>query len=405
MAYSATDHDAVLKDYYTPERVNELSYYENPFYGMVKKRKQGGRKYIQPVEIQRPGGGSASFAKAKANQTKSKFEDFQLTRVKTYQLATVENEIIEASADDESAFLPAFDEFNRAFSACGDKIAKQMFRTKGGSIGKIGATTTLGGAVIVLDDPADAFNFYIDQLITLSATDGTGTERDTADTLAVTAIDRESGEITVAENISTVSGAALGDFIFTDGDYGACYSGLADWLPTDRTVLGTSFYGVTRSIDEDRLGGIYRDSTGEGIDEALIKLVATVAKHGGKTDCVMMNPELASDLQLIWNGKRTIQEVETKVTPTIGFSGFRVNVAGGRTVTIYGDRNCPSNRIYALQMNTWTLWHAGSCPGFLMQRYGSILRPVETADDWESRIGAYLNLGCSAPGWNGVAKV
>jgi hypothetical protein len=405
VAYGATDHDAVLKDYYTTERVNELSYYENPFFGMVKKRKQGGRKYVQPVEIQRPGGGSGSFAKSKANQTRSKFEDFNLTRVKTYQLATVENEIIEASADDESAFLPAFDEFNRAFSACGDKIAKQMFRTKGGNIGVIGATTNVATAVIVLADPADAFNFYIDQLVTLSATDGTGTELDSGDTLAVTAIDRESGEITVAENINTVSGAAVGNFIFTDGDYGTCYSGLADWLPVDRSVLGTAFYGVTRSIDEDRLGGIYRDSTGEGIDEALIKLVATVSKHGGKTDCVMMNPELASDLQLLWNGKRTITEVETRVTPTIGFAGFKVNIAGGRTVTIYGDRNCPSNRIYALQMNTWTLWHAGDCPGFLMKRYGSILRPVENADDWESRIGAYLNMGCSAPGWNGVAKV
>lgn len=409
MSYTATDHDAVLKDWYTDERIQDLSAYHNPFFGMVKKEMQGGRKYVQPIDIQLPGGGSASYAKSRTNQTKSLWEAFELTRVTQYQLATVGNHVIRATQNDRAAFLPAFKEFDRAFRACGDKIARQMFRTTGGSIGRISTSTTLAGADIVLTDPADAFNFYVGQLLTSDTVDGGGTETDSGDTLAVTAVDVENGIITVAENIDTVSGIAHGDYLFTDGDYGACMAGLASWLPVDRSVLSTPFYGVTRSTHEDKLGGIYLDASAMQIDEAIIKLVAKVHKHGGMVDRVLGNPETLSDLQLLWNGKRQMTDVEARVSPVVGYPGFKVNVPGGGAVEFYSDRNCPSNRLYALQMDTWTLYHAGECPGFLLKGLGSaysgILLPVADADDWESRIGGYFNLGCSAPGFNGVAKL
>jgi hypothetical protein len=400
-----TAFDAVLKDHYTPEKVRELSAYNNPLFAMIRKKKAGGKKYIQPVEFQKPGGGSATFSTAKTNQTVSKYEDFQLTRKKRYQLVTIDNETIEASADNPDAFLSAFDEFDRGFKGFGEVVNSQIYRTGGGSIGRIASSTTLTGPTIVLTDPADAFNFYIGQKVVLSDADGTGTIRDSSDTLEVTDIDRENGEITVAENINTVSGAAANDFIFTEGDHGACISGLASWLPTDRSGLGTTFFSVDRSQDEERLAGIYMDGTGMALDEVLIKLVARIGKHGGQPNWLLMNPETLSDMMLLWNSKGVVmQPVKTELTPTIGFKGFEVNV-GGQDVTIYKDRSCPSSRVYALQSDTWTLWHTGPMPGFLNEKAGSILRVVEDADSYETRIGAYMQLGCSAPGWNGVAAI
>jgi hypothetical protein len=413
MAYGISDHDAVLKDHYTKEKVRDLSYFNNPFFGMVKKKKQGGRRYVQPVKLQRPHGGSAVLSTAITNQTKSRFEDFLLTRVKRYQVATVENEVMMASMEDEDAFLPAFDEFDEAFKTCGDVIAKQMFRTKGGSIGRIATTTTLAGADCILTDPADVFNFYIGQKCTSDTVDGGGTETDSGDTLEVIAIDVENYTVTFGENIDSVSGIAQGDFLFTQGDYGATMAGLESWMPVlnRATVLAADFYGVTRTAWGEKLGGVYYDGTGVQIDEVVIKLVTKVVKHGGMPNCIIANPETIGNLQLLWNGKRQLHEIEYRVSPTVGFPGFKCVVPGATgPITFHGDRNCPENRLYALQMDTWTLWHAGACPGFLLRSlgnsaYGGILLPGATTDDWQSRIGGYYNLGCSAPGFNGVAQL
>ena len=79
---------------------------------------------------------------------------------------------------------------------------------------------------------------------------------------------------------------------------------------------------------------------------------------------------------------------------------------GGRAVDVYGDRNCPSNRFYELQLNTWTLWHTGDLINWLGESYtGMRIMPSQNDDSGESRLGGYMNLGCSAPGYNGVAKI
>jgi hypothetical protein len=83
----------------------------------------------------------------------------------------------------------------------------------------------------------------------------------------------------------------------------------------------------------------------------------------------------------------------------VGFSGYRA-IVGGRSVKIYPDRNCPSNRIYALQLDTWTLWHSGELVNWLGESYtGSKLQPSQNEDSAEARLGSYQN------GWNGVAKI
>src|SRR5689334_15831638 len=126
MSYTATDFDAMLKDQYTTEKVHELTYYENPALGMTKKKRRGGRRYIQPVMFGHPGGASASFSKAKTNQFGSKYEDFQITRAKQFQLVTLDNELYLSAQDDLDAFEPAFDEFDKGFRGLAQKINRRL---------------------------------------------------------------------------------------------------------------------------------------------------------------------------------------------------------------------------------------------------------------------------------------
>lgn len=413
MTLDSTAYDAVLKDYYTRDKIEEQSFYDNPFYAMVPKKMAGGRRYPQPVEFGRPTNANATFTTAMTNATNSKYEDFLLTRVDQYQRVLVDHELLLATEKADEAFQPAFDEFDKGFRGLGEKMSRRLYRTSTGSIGQM-ANSSVATSVITLADKADAFNFEVDTVLQFSDTDGSAL-LDSGETLTVTAVDTEAGTVTVNANLNTISGIGTNDFIYTAGDHNLGLSGLEDWLPVSNraTKLAASFFGVTRSANPVRLGGVFLDGTSlGGIDEILIKLIAKQAKHGGRPSHVFMNPETFSDLQLLANGKTFIsQSIETQVRGAdgdyvIGFPGLKVNI-GGFNVRVYGDVSCPSNRIYSLQMNTWKLWHTGPLPLFLGEKFlgGRILKLAETEDSLEARIGAYCQLGNSAPGKNAVASV
>lgn len=407
-----TVYDAILKDYYTKDKLIEQSYAENPFFAMVEKKRAGGKRYIQPIEYGNPGGNSADFVTAMSVNTTSKFTDFIGTRSKQYQRVVIDHETLLSTENPEEAFQPAFEEFDRGLRSLGEKVSRRLYRTVGGNIGKLSAIST---NTFTLADKANAFNFSIDQTIAFSDTDGTGSLRDSGDTTTVTGIDYETGIITCADTLATkITGIATTDYVFPKGDYGQCMAGLEDWLPVDNrsTKLATSFYGVTRSADAARLGGLYMDGTTfGGIDEVLIKGVARVAKHGGRVTHIFMNPETMSDLQLLATSKVFVMQSFTSMMKvdgmvlSIGFSGMKVTI-GDRVVSIYGDRSCPSNRIYMLELPSWRLWHTGDLPGFLGEKFtGSILKLAESEDSLEARVGCYAWLGCKAPSHNLVAQV
>lgn len=412
-----TSQDALLKDYYTEDKLKEQSYGENPFFAFVKKERgqmAGGRRYVQPVEFGHPGGSSADYAKAMTNGTASKYEDFLIPRKKQYQKVEVEHELMFSTGSTKEAFRKALDEFDRGLKGLGEKVGRRLYRTQGGAMGQM-ANASVNSTQIQLADPASVFNFHIGDTLVFSDTDGTGSLRDSGDTTTVTEVDHENYLITCADNLQTkITGIAATDYVFQDGDYNACLAGLEDWLPVaDRsTKLAASFNSVTRSAAPVYLGGVYMDGTTfGGLDEVIIKLCGKLGKYGAQTSHIFANPESLSDLELLSNSKmRIVSELNSKIVGEsgevlVGFSGYRAIVAG-RSVKVYGDRNCPSNRLYALQLDTWTLWHSGNLINWLGEQYtGSKLKMSEDADSAEARLGSYMNLGCSAPGWNGVAKI
>lgn len=402
MALDTTAYDPILKEHYVKKKIHELADLGRaPFLAMVPKNtKAGGKRIVQPIDYDNPSGGSATIAKAITNAGNSQYEDFQLTVSTNYQIANIDNLTIESSQTDENAFKPAIREIDKAFKAAGRRDAWQIYRTKGGAKGQV-ANTSYATTVLTLIDKADAFNFQKGDVITADTVDGGGTEH--SGTLTVDSLQREDGTVTMTANLSTgISAIATNDYLFAEGDYDGNIAGLASWLPAGSgrsTALSTAFYGVTRSTDADRLGGIYRDSSGEPLDEALQKLTASVVKHGGQPDCVFMNPETLSDLELLLGAK---VRYGSETVAGIGFEHIKVSVAG-RTLKLYGDVNCPSNRMYVLQMDTWTLHSVGPTPHFL-QRDSLLLRSA-TADTYEVRVGGYRQLGCSAPSFNGVAAL
>jgi hypothetical protein len=415
--HNLTNQDKILKEWYTDDKLKEMSYGENPLYGFIRKERgkaATGRRYVQPIEFAHPDGSSADFVKAMTNGTSSQYEDFLIPRKKQYQRVQVDQELLFATEDTRGAFQKAMNEFDRGLRGLGEKIGRRMYRTQGGSMGQMN-NSTVATAVITLLDKASAFNFMIGQTLAFSTTDGTGSLLDGGDTTTVTSVAFEDGLITCADTLNTkIAGITTTSFVFMDGDYNACLAGLESWLPVDgrSAALAASFNNVTRSQMPELLGGIFMDGTSMGgLDEVIIKLVGKIGKYGGQTSHVFANPESLSDLELLSNSKmRIVGDLNSKIIGgdgdiLVGFSGYRA-IVGGRSVKIYPDRNCPSNRLYALQLDTWTLWHTGDLINWLGEMAtGSKLQPSQNDDALEARLGAYMNLGCSAPGWNGVAKI
>lgn len=110
MALDMTSFDSALKAHYTDDMVMNLVYKDNPLLALMSKYESfGGKNLPIPLLYGNPQGRSATFATAQSvgASSSSKIEDFVLTRVKDYAIATIDNETLEASKGNANAFMEA----------------------------------------------------------------------------------------------------------------------------------------------------------------------------------------------------------------------------------------------------------------------------------------------------------
>jgi hypothetical protein len=386
---------SALKVHYTPQRIQNMVYRDNPLLAMLPKYEQfGGKNLPIPIKYGIPQGRSATFSDAQANKTASKYKDFVLTRVHDYALASIDNETLEASKGDANAFIEAAtSEIDGAIQSATRSLAVGLYRTSSGSIGKIDSTTTLSGPTIVLNDSESVTNFEVGMVLEASTADGGGSVKATART--VIAVDRDAGTITVNSNLNSSTAWAANDFLFVQGDYDAKVSGLLSWIPST-APSSSAFFSVDRSADVTRLGGIRVDGSSLPIEEALITAASRAAREGGKPDYCFMSYSKYSELEKALGSR--VQYVDMKVNPEVGFRGVLINGPRG-PIKVVPDQNCPSDRAFMLQLDTWKLYSLGKAPRILDSDGMKMLRE-SSADAVEVRVGYYAQLGSNAPGFN-----
>jgi len=430
MGATFSDWDASLKEMYGEKEVKSLAFVDNVLMGTFPKERSGGDYFVQTVHTNAPGGSSASFTKAKSNGTASRQSKLNITRVSMFQRVGVDLHLMLSGDKASESVIRVSKEFDFGFQELSSKVERRLFRSTSGRIGKVKSTTTVTSATIILEDKADAFNFQPGDKLNFSTADGGGSVR-AGGTLSgiatVSSVDYDAGTVlTAGANLSTETGMAVGDFIFQDGDYDSCIAGLESWLPVDdrSTKLAASFYGLTRSSNPQRLGGVYFDATQASLDAngIMIRLASELSKHGGKPDLVICPIDFFAELQQIWlTARKGFEMVEVSARDRTAdgseliisrlYPGMRALVGGFR-VTIVPSRYCPSNRLYMLQRDTWTLRYVGdSVPCFALEQVGDSMLRVDTwtsgltVPEVECWLAAYINLGCEAPGKNGVAKL
>jgi len=410
---------AALKELYTgDDYMKDLVYKKNPLLALLNKDESPSGfagKYIPvPLVYGTPQGRSATFSNSQSNQTAPQLQSFFVYRVSNYQLATITNELLEATRDNAGAFVDeAKLNMDTAFRNISNDLALDLYGDGSGTRGQISSILT---GVITLTQASDVVNFEVGMsLVSFSVSGTTATQSTGAAIGYVVAINRGTGVITVA---ATQGGAAAtptnwstsfprlaveGDVNFASGGLATGsalkVSGLSAWIPSSAPGGSDSFWNVNRSYDVTRLAGVRYDGSAQSIEEALIDGSSLVAREGGQPDMCFMNFASYAALEKSLGAK--VQYVDVKHEEAdIAFAGIRVHAPYG-PITVIPDRNCPPRTAFPLQIDVWKFRSLGRAPHILT--YGmeglEALR-VGNADAMEIRIGYYGNLICSAPGWN-----
>lgn len=392
-----TAMNAALKELYDGQVVENLVYADNPFLAMIPKKTDFGGKYKPiPIIIGNSQGRSATFVNAQNNQTAAVIDSFLLTRVSDYSIATIDNQTMLASKTDKMAFLEgAKVVIDGAISQLVDSLAGAMFRNGTGSIGQISSITT---GVIQLADVNSVTQFELNMTLQAAATDGATPVSALG---YVIAVDRSLGKITVASSgiggiAATPTSWTTNYYLLVQGDSNAKMQGLLSWLPTSAPAA-TSFFGVDRSVDTVRLGGVRFDGSAEPIEEALIDCSSLLAREGGKPDVCIMNYTSWGALEKSLGTK--VVYVDAKGPADIMFRGIMVNGANSQ-IKVFPDRSQTKQRAHLLTMKNWCLNSLGDAPQILRYGDGLEMLRVANADAAEVRVGYYANMSCNAPGWS-----
>jgi hypothetical protein len=415
-ALNMQSFDAALKVHYTDLRVKNLVYKNNPFLAAIPKYEAfGGRNLPIPVQFGVPEGRSQNFQDALGLQTAGNYTEFVLTRVRNYGIASIGNEVLEASVGDANAFMQAASsEIDGILRAVTQDLAGSMYGTGFGNRGTIGALNPAPPVPpaqyeITLAEPADVVRFEVGMALTSNVPGGLPA---TAKGLgAIVAVNRDTGVLTIdpaapgftfPATPAIGAAPAVGEFLFQWGDDTSTRSkitGLGGWLPDVAPVAGDpALFGVQREVDPTRLAGVRYNGSGMTIEEALISASALLFREGGRPDICFVNPVTYADLIKSLGSKVVYDLMRSSDVADVFFEAVRVHTPSG-AVSVVADPNCPVSRAYLLQMDTWKLYSLGMAPKILMTDGMRILRNADS-DSVQVRTGFYAQMGTSAPGWN-----
>ncbi len=394
---------AVLKEVYPNGLPKSLVYKNAPLLAVLPKdtEAQGYGKQIHvPIRYGDPQGRSASFTKGRTAMTPSKFKAFDVTLVQDYGFCQVDGEVVDRMKSDRGSFIRAMKpEIDAALRQLRNSLVHAIYRNGGGALGRISSGSNTATATITLATTSDIRFFSPGQILGAATTDGTSGSQESG-TVTVSSVNRNTGTVTATGNFTAgIATCAANDYLFVDGDFGAKVSGLDAWVPASDPGA-TTFFGVDRTADVMRLGGIRQDFSSLPIEEAIPRLLERMAREDASTDCIVVHTTDWTNLAIALGSKVTYGQMDAYDEDVkMGFKTITVVGPMGQ-VEILADPNCPPNVLYALQLDTWTLYSLGDIPKMLDNDGNVVLRNV-TSDGVEAQLVYRAQLACDAPGWNG----
>lgn len=414
---------AALKELYVDDKdyMKNVVYAKNPWLAMVPKNESPdgfAGKYIPvPLEYANPAGRSHTFANAQNQQTASSVISYFVYAIQDYQLVTITNLLMEQTKSNAGAFVDeASRTLDNGFRNISNNMAFELFYGGTASRGNISSAGTSYAAptlTFTLSNSQQVVQFEVGMTLQASSTDGGAARQQVAgtiDAIQVTSVDRVNGTIsgTVVQGAPNTSWAA-GDYLQVLGDIGIGgsstiagmlgLSGLAAWVPASNPPATDNFWGVNRSADPTRLGGLRYNAASQSISEGLTNALAFANREGAAPDLIVI--DFVSYATLVNELGAKVQYVMLEHDDVeVAFEAIHFHSAYGK-IPVLADRSCQAQTAWVLTQDTWKLRTLGKAPHILTYGMEGLegLR-VGNADALEIRIAYYGNLICSAPGYN-----
>lgn len=402
-----TSVDDALKTLLPATEVKMRAYKNNPVLAMLPKMESvEGRNIQVPIQYGTPRGRSSTFSKAKENKKPSKYEAFFLTLTRDYTMYDIDGLALKTTRGNAGAAIDLIaNEIDSALFTGSRSVAMAIASDGTGVRGRIGA---INSTTITLTLSDQIVNIEVgDELV---AVDGSGaaTAAARAGVATVATVNRAAGTFTVDAVPGTWSASSGGDYLINEGDEAGggsikMLSGIPAWLPTS-TPSSTLFFGVDRTVDSTRLGGLRYAGTGETVEEAGISAATLCKREGAMPDVWVMNPVHLAQLIKEQGQRVQYNRVGSFDIPSIGFKSVKLVTPFG-DVDVVADHNFVPGVSYMLKLDTWKLYSAGAAPHVL--DYGDAGRWLRNSDSdsVEGRIASYAQLGCSNPGQNMVVTL
>ena len=426
---NSSNQIAALKELYTDDKdyMKNIVYAKNPWLAMIPKNESTdgfAGKYIPvPLEYGNPQGRAHVFANAQNQQTASDVVSFFVYAVTDYQLVTITNLLMEQTKSNAGAFVDeASRTLDNGFRNLSNNMAFELFSGGTASRGQISAAgiTNPSGTLVAftLANSQSVVQMEVGMTLQASDTDGGAALQNapgTIDAIQIVSVNRGTGAIVG----QTVQGAPLssfdaGDFLQVLGDIGIGgastiagmlgLSGLAAWVPNVDPPTTDNFWGVNRSADPTRLGGLRYNATGQSISEGITNALALANREGAAPDLIIL--DFVSYASLINELGAKVQYVQLEHDEVeVAFEAIHFHSAYGK-IPVLADRSCPPQTAFCLTVDTWKLRTLGKAPHILTYGMEGLegLR-VGNADALEIRIAYYGNCICSAPGYNMVVAL
>lgn len=420
---NSSNQIAALKELYTDDKdyMKNIVYAKNPWLAMIPKNESPdgfAGKYIPvPLEYGNPAGRAHVFANAQNQQTASDVVSYFVYAVQDYQLVTITNLLMEQTKTNAGAFVDeASRTLDNGFRNISNNMAFELFSggtASRGVISSAGVSYSAPTLSFVLSNPQQVVQFEVGMTLQGSATDGGAALQNTPgtiDAIQITSVNRGTGAIsgTVVQGAPQSSWGA-GDYLQVLGDIGIGgastiagllgLSGLAAWVPVVDPPSNDNFWGVNRSADVTRLGGLRFNASSMSISEGLTNALALGNREGAAFDLILLDFVSYATLINELGAKVQYVQLEHDEVP-VAFEAIHFHSAYGK-IPVLADRSQPAQSAQCLTVDTWKLRTLGKAPHILTYGMEGLegLR-VGNADALEIRIAYYGNVICSAPGYN-----
>lgn len=417
---NSSNQIAALKELYTDDKdyMKNIVYAKNPLLAMFPKNESPdgfAGKYIPvPLEYGNPQGRAHVFANAQNQQTATDVVSYFVYAVQDYQLVTITNLLMEQTKSNAGAFVDeASRTLDNGFRNLSNNMAFELFFGGTATRGVVGAVSFSSPTVtITLANAQNVVQFEVGMTLQGSATDGGAAITGGGSIVAaqVTSVNRGTGVITADVVQGTFSSSwPVGTFLQVLGDIGSAgastiagllgLSGLAAWVPSSDPGVTDNFWGVNRSADPTRLGGLRYNASAQTISEGITNALAFGNREGASFDLIVM--DFVSYSTLINELGAKVQYVQLEHDEVqVAFEAIHFHSAYGK-IPVLADRSCQAQTAWCLTLDTWKLRTLGKAPHILTYGMEGLegLR-VGNADALEIRIAYYGNVINSAPGYN-----